>query len=83
MPERERGGNWLRFPFVSVLFETHLRSLEQTFQKCLSKAAGVSKKDYCVEPVRRAGGHSLAAALSPGDIGHRGRDSDMKEATGP
>lgn len=46
--ERERGGIWLQFPFVSLKY---IHMAMRNFSKCSSKKSRVLKKDYCVKPV--------------------------------
>lgn len=65
--QRERGGNWLQFPFVSLKYiHTALRKLF----KMLIKSSRVLKR-ITAWGLLRAGGRSLADAVSPGVKRHR------------
>ena len=76
--ERERGGNWLQFPFVSALSLKQV--LRKTFQKCSSKVAGVLNS-ITAWNLFGAGGHwSGCGGVSPGDRGRGGREADTREA---
>lgn len=62
MPERERGGNWLQFPFVSELFEMHPWDFEIFFfQNAHQKWQGI--KRITAWKLLRAGDHSWAEVV--------------------